>query len=88
MEGESAEQACVREIKEEVNLRVEIKGYITRVKHAYTHFRIRMDVFRCSYVEGAVTLNGPVDYRWIPIGEIDTYPFPKANRKFIPLLQV
>jgi A/G-specific adenine glycosylase len=83
---EGPERACVREIMEEVNLRVEIESHVTHVKHAYTHFRIYGDVFLCSYVSGAVKLNGPADYRWIALEDIDLYPFPKANRKFIPAL--
>jgi len=83
---ENPEAACKREIKEEVNLSVDIDKYITRVKHAYTHFKIVMDVFRCDYQSGRVKLKGSVDYRWIKLGEIDQYPFPKANHKFIPYL--
>ncbi len=84
--GETPEQACVREVKEEVNLSVEIVEPLTRVKHAYTHFRIVLDVFRCRYHSGEVALRGPADYRWIRINEIDKYPFPGATHKFIPLL--
>lgn len=86
-EKENAEKACIREIKEEANLNVKIDSLITRVKHAYTHFKVVLDVFRCSYVSGRVKLNGPVDYRWIRLSEIDAYPFPKANLKFVPLLE-
>lgn len=84
--GESAETACVREILEEVNISVEIDSYLTHVKHAYTHFKIRADVFCCKYLAGEVRLKGPIDYRWIKLHEIERYPFPKANHKFIPLL--
>ncbi|MFC1814545.1 A/G-specific adenine glycosylase [Thermodesulfobacteriota bacterium] len=84
---ESAEQTCVREVKEEVNLNVEILSFIIRVKHAYTHFKIIMDVFQCNYVSGRVKLKGPVDFRWITLNDIDSYPFPKSNHKFIPYLQ-
>ena len=84
---ERPEQACVREIKEELNLSVEITGHIAQVKHAYTHFRIIMEVFSCRYMSGDVRLNGPVDFRWITLGEIDQYPFPKANHKFFHLLR-
>ncbi len=79
---ETAEAACIREIWEEVNLRVEIRSYITRIKHAYTHFKIVMDVFHCLYISGKVKLNGPVAYQWITTDEISKYPFPKANHKF------
>jgi A/G-specific adenine glycosylase len=83
---ESPEEACIREIKEEVNLDVSVDTYLTQVRHAYSHFRITMDVFRCRYRKGRVKLNGPVDFRWIKPEEIEAYPFHQANRKFIPLL--
>ncbi len=86
-ENEDPQTACIREIKEEVNLIVKIDSFISRVKHAYTHFKIILDVFCCRYLNGKVRLNGPVDYRWIKLGEIDRFPFPKANHKFIPLLK-
>lgn len=85
--GETAEAACVREIKEEINLSVRPEGRITRIRHAYTHFRIVMDVFCCRYLAGRIRLKGPVDFRWIRLDEIDRYPFPGANHKFIPLLK-
>ncbi len=83
---ESPESACVREIMEEVNLKVEIDSQLTQVKHAYTHFKVHLDVFTCRYISGNVKLNGPIDYRWITWPEIDRFPFPRANHKFIPLL--
>jgi A/G-specific adenine glycosylase len=85
--GESAEAACLREIKEEVNLDVGVGDHLARVRHAYTHFKIELDVFLCDYLEGEVRLKGPVDHRWVEAHEIDDYPFPKANHKFIPLLR-
>ena len=85
-EGESAQGACIREIKEEVNLDVQIDRHLVQVKHAYTHFRIVMEVFCCKYVSGRVYLRGPAAFRWIRLAEYKNYPFPKANHKFIPLL--
>jgi A/G-specific adenine glycosylase len=85
--GETAETACIREIKEEVNLVVEVNSHLCRIRHAYTHFRIVMDVFCCSFVSGRVKLNGPVAHRWIKLDTIDDYPLPKANHKFIPKLK-
>ena len=56
------------------------------VKHAYTHFKIRMDVFCCSYISGRVKLNGPVDHHWIKLNQLEKYPLPKANHKFLAKL--
>jgi A/G-specific adenine glycosylase len=86
-ENERPEDACVREIKEEVNLDVFIERPIAQVRHAYSHFRIHMHVFVCRFVAGRVRLRGPVDHRWIRLNEIDRFAFPKANHKFIPLLK-
>jgi A/G-specific adenine glycosylase len=85
--GEKAEAACVREIKEEVNLRVAVADYLTQVKHAYTHFKITMDVFCCNYISGRVKRKGPVAHRWIKLDEIDQYALPRANHKFLSKLK-
>lgn len=85
--GEKAKAACVREIKEEVNLTVKVDAHLCLVKHAYTHFKIRMDVFCCSYLAGRVKLNGPVDHRWIKLNQLENFPLPKANHKFLANLQ-
>ncbi len=83
---ETAEQACSRVIREETNLLVEPVEYLIRVKHAYTHFKITMDVFHCHYQSGEVVLNDAVDHCWITVDQIDQFPFPRSNHKFIPLL--
>jgi A/G-specific adenine glycosylase len=84
--GETPEAACIREIKEEVGLTIAVDRLLTQVRHAYTHFKIVMDVYLCRYLSGKIRLNGPVDYRWVTVQELDRYPFPGANHKFIPLL--
>ena len=85
--NENTEQACSRTIREETNLIVDSIGYLTRVKHAYTHFKIVMDVFHCHYQSGEVVLNQAVDYRWVTVDQIHQFPFPRSNHKFIPLLK-
>ncbi|UCE04886.1 MAG: A/G-specific adenine glycosylase [bacterium] len=85
--GESTKQACIRTIKQRTNLEVEVNSFVTRVNHAYTHFRIIVDVFNCRFKSGTVVLNGHSDYRWISIEEIDKFPFHAAIHKFIPQLK-
>ena len=85
-EGESPADACVREIWEETGISARIVSHLCQVKHAYTHFKIHMQVFICHALSGAVRLNGPVDFRWIAPGDMDLYPFPGDNHKFMGLL--
>jgi A/G-specific adenine glycosylase len=84
--GESPEETCLREIKEEVDLSVEIEKYLTRVKHAYTHFKVVIEVFLCNHPRGRIRLNGPIDYRWVALSELKEYPLPSANHKIIKRL--
>ncbi len=85
--GESAIQALQREIKEEVNLQIKVTEHLTRIRHAYSHFQIIMEVFLATYLSGTIKLNGAVDYRWISLADLERYPLPAANHKFLPLLR-
>ena len=82
-----AAAAVVREIKEEVNLSVAVDKRLARVKHAYTHFKVDMDVFVCRHEGGRVRLNGPVAFRWVTAAAVERFPLPKANHKFLPALK-
>ncbi len=84
--GEEARTACQREIREEVGIEVQVTEHLTQIKHAYTHFKIVMEVFKCRYISGKVTLNGPVDYKWLKPDELKNFAFPRANHKFFHLI--
>jgi A/G-specific adenine glycosylase len=85
--GESPQAACLRELKEETGLLTKIESYLTTVKHTYTHFKIEMFVYICTANTLKIQLNGPIDFRWISLEEIEKYPFPGANHKFFPKLK-
>ncbi len=81
--NEANQDACIRSIKESTGLHIEIHAYLTSVKHAYSHFKIKMDVFLCRTSSSSVVLNGPSDFRWIDIDDISKFPIHKANHKFL-----
>ena len=83
---ETPDMACLRHLYAMVNLTAEIDTFVARVRHAYTHFKISMDVYACQYVSGRVRLNGPAAYRWVTLDEIGAYPLPKAVHKSLPAL--
>ena len=85
-ENESAEEACIRHITDVVNLSVTNIKYLTRVKHAFTHFKIVVDVFQCDYDSGKVVLNGPIDAKWVKLAALQDYPLPRATHKILDKL--
>lgn len=85
--GESPQEALTREIREELNLQVEVGDFFMEVQHAYTHFKITMSVFHCLYRGGEPELTAATDWRWIKPEELRFYAFPSANRKIIEKLE-
>lgn len=86
MKDESAETACIRNIRETTGLHARIRCFLARVHHAYTHFKITADVFVCDWEAGRVRLKGPADFRWARMNELAAHPFPKSNHKFMDIL--
>jgi A/G-specific adenine glycosylase len=86
--GESPEQALVREFKEELELDVEVGEKITVIKHGYTTFRVTLHVYWCRLVDGHQTpvLRAATDSAWVQAGDLDRYAFPAADRKLISML--
>jgi len=82
-ETELPEEACAREIKEELNISVTVQKHLGQVKHAYTHFKITIEVFLCNNPRGKIKLNCSVGYRWVKVSELVNYPIPSANHKII-----
>ena len=82
-ENETSEEGCFRNINETVNLSVSNPKFLTRVKHAFTHYKIVVDVFQCDYVSGEVVLDGPIDAKWVDVAEVSGYPLPRATHKFL-----
>jgi A/G-specific adenine glycosylase len=85
---ENANDACIREMKEKVNLTISLPEFVTEIKHAYTHFKIKMEIIRCQYLSGKISLKEHQDFRWIKINEISDYPVHRANLKILQFLKI
>ena len=85
--NESIKNCIKREIKEELDIQVSVKSYITKVKHQYSHFKITLYVYNCTFISGELKCVEVDDWKWINTSEFDKYPFPKANHHIFPKLQ-
>ncbi|NLV39976.1 MAG: A/G-specific adenine glycosylase [Candidatus Hydrogenedentes bacterium] len=85
--GEDHALALARECREELGVEVCAGGLVACVRHAYTHFRIVMSVYRCAITAGEPAALAHTELRWVSPEAFDTLAFPKANHKFLPLLR-
>ena len=67
--GETAEEALVREIKEELDTLVSVDEFFMTVEYDYPEFHISMDCFICSVISGELTLLEHESARWLPLSD-------------------
>jgi len=86
-EAEETLGGCLRrKVQEEVGIQIRVGKPMTSVNHAYTHFRITLHAFQCTYQSGKATPIGCTDWRWIEVQNIKDLAFSKADRKIIEVL--
>ena len=69
-DGETPEQALVREIREELAADISVDGYITTVEYDYPEFHLSMACYWCSVKEGHLTLLEHEAAKWLPFNNL------------------
>lgn len=83
---ETLKHALKREIQEELGISVQVKEKLMEVPHTYSHFRVKLHVFRCKFLKGKPMTLGCADWRWVSPGQLSEFAFPSANKKIISFL--
>lgn len=63
--GETAEECLIREIKEELNIEIEITGSLSPNDHQYPNKLIRLIPFICRQTCGDLALKEHAEYKWV-----------------------
>ncbi|MDJ0845593.1 A/G-specific adenine glycosylase [Crocosphaera sp.] len=84
---ETVEDCIKREIKEEIDIEIEVGENLVTLDHAYTHFKVTLYVHLCRYLTGEPKPIECQEIRWVSLEDIDQFPFPKANTKIIEMLK-
>ncbi|MBN2345384.1 MAG: A/G-specific adenine glycosylase [Candidatus Aminicenantes bacterium] len=79
--GEKPQDAVGRECREELGAELDVLAKLAEVRHAYSHFRVQLHVFMCRPRSGRIRTPRP--HAWIKADELEKYPFPAANHKFM-----
>lgn len=64
-EGETPQQALVREIKEELEATITVSDLIDTIEYDYPTFHLSMDCFWCEVIEGELKLLEAEAAKWL-----------------------
>ncbi len=91
--GESPEDTLVRELKEELAIRVDAANLtaLTFASHRYPDFHLLMPLFACRQWDGTPTPLEGQAIAWAPVTDLlredSPYPMPPADAPLIPALR-
>ena len=85
--GETAEDALVREIREELDTRISVGEKIERVEYDYPSFHLSMDCFWAQVVAGQLVLKEHGADRWVSREELDSVAWLPADLGLIETIR-
>lgn len=85
--GETAQEAIVREIKEELAVTIHPEKLITTVEYDYPKFHLTMHCFFASLEEGHLSLLEHEAMKWLTKDELDTVSWLPADVKVVQKLK-
>ena len=78
-EREDPREALRRELKEELDVEVEVGMIFDAVFHSYPEYPILLLVYRCRIDKGSLKPVGCHDLRWVTLKELGELPMPPAD---------
>lgn len=81
--GETAEQALIREINEELNVSVEISSKLITVDYDYPEFHLTMHCFLCRIKSGTMVLKEHKSAKWLRKEELNALDWLPADREVV-----
>ena len=86
-DGETLQECLARELKEELDIEVEVGERLLTLEHAYTHFRITLHAFRCALRRGEPRCLECADLRWVFPADLEALPMSVADRRIARAVQ-
>ena len=86
-EGESPENAIVREIKEELDTGIEVNEYFDTVEYDYPTFHLSMKCYICSVLEGKLELLEHEASKWLDKDSLESVGWLPADLGLVDKLK-
>ena len=84
--NETKEFSLLREIKEEINIIIKIEQEVGTIMHQYSHFKVIITLFLCTYKSGIAKPKASQALKWINEKEKKEFAFPTATHKLFKLI--
>ena len=84
--NEHIQTTIIREIKEELDIIIDVKEELIVVNHAYSHKKLQFHVYLCKLIHGTPKALASQQIKWVLPINLSKYPFPSANIKIIDAL--
>jgi len=85
-EGESPPEAVRRELREEMEIEVEVGELVARVDHEYSHLRVTLHAHHARHVSGTPRARAATEWAWVEPRRMEEYAFPRASHGVIERL--
>ncbi len=85
--AETAEQAAVRECREEAGIEVQPRFRYPTAEHEYDHGAVELDFIACRIAAGQAAQPMP-PFQWVERRELSNYEFPAGNRRVLEQLHL
>ena len=85
-DNETFEEALSREIKEELNITINMHEKIAEEKYKDEKIDIVLHYFLCSQKSGTIKLNEHEDLAWVEKKDFDKYDFAEGDGNILSLL--
>ena len=81
--GETPQEALVREIKEELDIEIEVKDFLETVEYDYPEFHLSMDCFFCAIRSGDLVLKEHEAAKWLTVETLDSVDWLPADQGLV-----
>ena len=85
--GESAPDALVREIREELSADIDVGRLLRTVEWDYPEFHLTLHCFLCSLRSEALHLNEHESARWLGVDDLASVRWLPADERLMPLIR-
>ena len=81
--GETPQEALAREIKEELDIEIEVMGFLETVEYDYPEFHLSMDCFFCVIRSGELVLKEHEAAKWLTVETLDSVDWLPADKGLV-----